>query len=203
MTFRRGRGDLVFSVIVLLVTMFFLAMFWQESGWEKRKLPEGFGNYLLHQFGIGEYEGNLTRFGRILKQSWVAPLICLLILIPAAVLNLRTSLRTLRWRNRFQQPTSVKFELEQWLRAIEFVIWFIVYTLLVPVLGYLVSTLLLGTLLPWRMGYRSARWMGICVLTSLVIVLLFRTGLQIKTPVNIWLYSLLPTELKGFMQTWF
>lgn len=72
-----------------------------------------------------------------------------------------------------------------------------------PVLGYLVSTLLLGTLLPWRLGYRGARWMGICLAASFAIVLVFRTGLQIKTPVNIWLYDLLPQRAETFMQVWF
>ncbi|MEM1235233.1 MAG: tripartite tricarboxylate transporter TctB family protein, partial [Pseudomonadota bacterium] len=85
----------------------------------------------------------------------------------------------------------------------EFVAWFIAYTLAVPVLGYLVSTLIFGTALPWRMGYRGWRWFGICLGTSFAIVLLFRTGLQIKTPVNIWLYSFLPDGAQGFMLTWF
>ncbi|MCR9125893.1 MAG: tripartite tricarboxylate transporter TctB family protein [Rhodobacteraceae bacterium] len=203
MAFRRGRGDLVFSAVAFLAALGFLAAFWTQTGWEGRKLPDDMGQYLLRQLGVIEGEGRLTRLGRILKQSWVAPMACLAILVPAAALNLRASLRVHLWRRRFRQPTGLRHELSVWLRALEFVGWFGVYTLAVPVLGYLVSTLLLGTLLPWRMGYRSWRWFGICLATSLCIVVVFRTALQIKTPINIWLYGLLPPRAEGFMQTWF
>ncbi|MEO0485704.1 MAG: tripartite tricarboxylate transporter TctB family protein [Pseudomonadota bacterium] len=203
MAFRRGRGDLVFSGVMACVALFFLASFWSFSGWEDRKLPDGVGTYLLQQVGIVEVEGRLTRFGRILRQGWVAPALCLVILVPAAALNLRQSWVTHRWRKRFKQPVEIRYEAEQWLRALEFVAWFIAYTLAVPVLGYLFATVLFGTALPYRMGYRTGRWMVICILTSLVIVLLFRTGLQIKTPVNIWLYDFLPPGPRGFMLTWF
>lgn len=201
--FRRGRGDLVFSAIALMVALFFALMFFTETGWDKRKLPSDGWQYWLRQFGIIEGEGRLARLGRILKQSWVAPLMCLAVLVPAAVLNMRASWRVHQWRRRFGQPVSMRYEGEMWLRALEFVGWFVAYTLLVPVLGYLVATLLLGTLLPWRLGYRGLRWTGICLAASLAIVLVFRTGLQIKTPVNIWLYAQLPDGLRGFMQTWF
>lgn len=203
LAFRRGRGDLAFSILMVLVALFFLAAFWSYTGWDGRKLPEDMGTYLLRQLGLVEGEGRLTRLGRILKQSWVAPMACLAILIPAALFNLRSSLRVHRWRKRFGQPTDMSHELSQWLRALEFIGWFIAYTLLVPILGYLLSTLILGTALPWRMGYRGPRWMGICAGVSLLIVLIFRTGLQIKTPINIWLYDFLPPAASGFMRTWF
>lgn len=203
LAFKRGRGDLIFSALMLMVALFFLVMFWSETGWDKRKLPDDFGTYLLRQLGLFEGDGRLERFGKILKQSWVAPVMCLLVLVPAAAWNLRQSWRVHNWRNRFKQPNSMQYEATVWLRALEFVAWFIAYTLAVPTLGYLVSTLLLGTLLPWRMGYRGKRWFLTCLTISFIIVLVFRTGLQIKTPINVWLYSLLPTRAEGFMQTWF
>ena len=203
MSFKRGRGDLVFSLAMAALALFFLAMFAAYSGWDDRKLPDDFGTYLLRQLGLADGEGRLTRFGRILRQGWVAPAICLAILLPAAALNLWQSWRTHWWRVRFRQPVGMSYETEQWVRALEFVGWFIAYTLIVPILGYLVATVIFGTLLPWRMGYRGARWFLICLAVSVAIVLLFRTGLQIKTPVNIWLYSLLPPGPRGFMATWF
>ena len=81
--------------------------------------------------------------------------------------------------------------------------YFIVYTLLVPVLGYLVSTLALGTFLTWRLGYRSRAWMIRGFVCSFIVVLVFRSMLQIKTPVSIWLYDQLPSALRGFMLTYF
>ena len=201
--FRRGRGDLVFSVFMVLLALFFLAFFFTQTGWEDRKLPQNMARYWMDQFGVTEPEGRTARLGRILKQSWVAPLACLVILVPAAVWNLWGAVRALRWRQRFLLPTEARHELTQWARALEYVAWFVAYTLLVPVLGYLISTLLLGTLLPWRLGYRGLRWMGICLGTSFLIVLVFRTGLQIRTPLNIWLYDQLPQGLETFMKVWF
>ena len=203
LAFRRGRGDLAFSIFIALVALFFFVSFFFASGWDGRKLPDEMGTYLLRQFGIIEGEGRLERLGRILKQGWVAPAICMAILVPAAVLNLRKSRITHNWRRRFKQPVEMSYEASKWLSALEFVGWFIAYTLAVPIFGYLVSTLVFGTALPWRMGYRGWRWFSICLTASFAIVLLFRTGLQIKTPVNIWLYSLLPDGARGFMLTWF
>ncbi|MEO0938252.1 MAG: tripartite tricarboxylate transporter TctB family protein [Pseudomonadota bacterium] len=200
--FRRRQGDLLFSLIIAGVAAFFAWAFFGYTGWGDRKLPDPLGLYLLDQIGLAEFEGR-ARLGRILKQGWVAPALCLAIFLPAAILNLRSAWRTYRWRIRFKQPSSAYHEVVLWLRALEFVGWFIAYTALVPVLGYLVSTLLLGTLLPLRLGYRSWRWLGICLLTSVIIVLVFRTGLQIRTPVNIWLYDQLPAEARSFMLRWF
>lgn len=201
--FRRGRGDLVFSLFMAALALFFLVFFFTQTGWEDRKLPQNMARYWMDQFGVTEPEGRISRLGRILKQSWVAPMICLSVLVPAALWNLRGAWKAQAWRKRFRQPTAMAHEVMQWLRALEYVAWFIAYTLLVPVLGYLVSTLLLGTLLPWRLGYRGLRWMGICLAASFAIVLVFRSGLQIRTPVNIWLYDQLPQRMETFMQVWF
>lgn len=201
--FRRGRGDLVFSLFMAALALFFLAFFFTQTGWEDRKLPANMARYWMDQFGVTSPEGRTARLGRILKQGWVAPLICLAIFVPAAFWNLYGALRAQTWRRRFKQPTGMAYEVTQWLRALEYVGWFIAYTALVPVLGYLVATLLLGTALPWRLGYRGLRWMGICLAASFAIVLVFRTGLQIRTPVNIWLYDQLPQRLETFMQVWF
>jgi len=95
--------------------------------------------------------------------------------------------RAQAWSQRFKQPTGIAYELTQWLRALEYVLWFIACTALVPVLGYLVATLVFGTVLAWRLGYCGWRWFSICPGASFAIVLVFRSGLQIRTPVNIWL----------------
>ncbi|MDJ0614524.1 MAG: tripartite tricarboxylate transporter TctB family protein [Rhizobiaceae bacterium] len=202
-SFKRQRGDLLFSGLLLVLAMFFLAFFWTETGWEKRKLPDEFGTYLLHQLGMIDVEGRVTRFGRILKQSWIAPMLCLLVFVPAAAWNMRNSVVAHHWRKRFHLPTKLNYELEQWARALEFVAYFIAYTLIVPILGYLVSTVLFGQFLTWRLGYRTKKWIGISLLSSTAIVLVFRTLLQIKTPVSIWLYDQLPVAIKSFMLSYF
>jgi len=201
--FRRGRGDLQVSIAMFLVALFFLLAFWTQTGWQDRRLPDNFASYMGHQLGIVEIDGRVSRFGRILKQSWVVPMLCMFILVPAAAWNLRDSLVVHRWRKRFMLPTSAGFELEKYAAALEFVLYFILYTLAVPILGYLVSTLILGTFLTVRLGYRSPVWILRGLTSSFAIVLVFRTFLQIKTPVSIWLYDQLPSTLRAFMLTYF
>lgn len=201
--FKRKRGDLLFSGLMLALALFFLFFFWTETGWHKRKLPDEFSAYVFHQLGLIDIEGRVTRFGRILKQPWVAPMLCLLVLVPAAIVNMWSSHFVHKWRQRFQLPTKLNYEIEQWMRALEFVAYFIAYTLVVPILGYLVSTVLFGLFLTWRLGYRTKRWIGISILSSFAIVIVFRSFLQIKTPVSIWLYDQLPVTAKSFMLSYF
>ena len=201
--FKRSRGDLQFSALMLAIALFFFIFFFSNTGWDARKLPDDFGAYMLYQLGLGEYEGRVTRFGRILKQGWVAPMLCLLLLVPAAAWNFRSSLRVHLWAKRFKQPTDMRYELEKYVAALEYVAYFILYTLAVPILGYLVSTVGMGVYLTWRLGYRNLRWMGIGFVSSFMIVIVFRTFLQIKTPVNIWLYDQLPNAMRSFMLNYF
>lgn len=201
--FRRGRGDFHASVVAALLAVVFLAFFWTETGWENRKLPDNLGSYVGYQFGLVEIEGRKKRLGTILKQSWVVPLICLTLLVPASMVNLYGSWKVRRWRNRFQLPVDASYETFKYIAALEFVMYFIVYTLCVPVLGYLVSTLALGSFLTWRLGYRTPGWLATGFLSSLAIVIVFRSILQIKTPVSIWLYDQMPDALRVFMLTYF
>lgn len=202
-SFKRGRGDFHVSIAAAIIALLFLASFWWQTGWDSRKLPENMGQYLGYQFGLTEIEGRVTRLGRILKQSWVAPMLCLLILVPTALWNAYASLKVHRWRKRFLLPTDTRYEFSQYLAALEFVVYFILYTLMVPILGYLVSTLILGSFLTWRLGYRTPKWMLTSFLSSFSAVIVFRTLLQIKTPGSIWLYDQLPTATRAFMLTYF
>lgn len=201
--FSRKRGDLQVSIVAAGIALFFLIFFWTQTGWDNRKLPDEFGTYIAYQFGLADIEGRVTRFGRVLRQSWVAPLLCLLIFVPAAFWNLRASWKETAWRKRFLLPTNAYFELTKYVAALEYVAYFIGYTLIVPILGYLVSTLLLGTYLTWRLGYRGRRWMLTGFASSLAVVIAFRTLLQIKTPISIWLYDQLPSTARAFMLTYF
>lgn len=201
--FTRGRGDFHASIAALLISLVFLAFFWTETGWDKRKLPDNLGTYIGFQFGLVETETRMKRLGTILKQSWVTPLLCLTLLVPASLVNLYSSWKVRRWRERYLLPVDAGYETSKYVAAIEYVAYFILYTLSVPVLGYLFSSLILGVYLTWRLGYRSAKWLGIGFLSSFAIVIVFRSLLQIKTPVSIWLYDQLPAGLRTFMLVYF
>lgn len=201
--FRRGRGDFHASVLAALLALLFLFFFWTQTGWENRKLPDNLGNYVGYQLGLLEADGRMKRLGTILKQSWVIPMICLLLLVPASLVNLYNSWKDRRWRRRFLLPVDATYESLRYVAALEYVAYFVAYTVSVPFFGYLLATVVLGVFLTWRLGYRTLRWLLTGFVSSVAIVLVFRTLLQIKTPVSIWLYDQLPTGMRSFMLVYF
>lgn len=89
-------------------------------------------------------------------------------------------------------------EVAVWLRAFEYLIWFMVYVAVVPVLGYLATTMAFTISLALRQGYRDVRSLGAAALLGLAIVLVFKTGLAVKIPGGA-VYEYLPGPLRNFM----
>lgn len=87
-----------------------------------------------------------------------------------------------------------------WLRALEYVAWFLAYVTLVPIIGYLLATILFTTALAFRLGYRSAGWIAISAMSAFAIVLIFKTFLQVRVPGGM-IYECLPGALRSFMLT--
>ncbi|MFC2967784.1 tripartite tricarboxylate transporter TctB family protein [Acidimangrovimonas pyrenivorans] len=93
-------------------------------------------------------------------------------------------------------------EVIQWLKALEYVAWFMAYVMLVPWLGYLPSTLLFTVTLTYRLGYRGWRWSALALLFGVVVVVLFKTLLHVKIPGGA-AYELLPgAALRSFFLTY-
>ena len=182
--FKRITGDLTLSIIFLLFVVFLLIYFNSESGWSARDL-------------------NQKRVGKILKQQWVGPLMCMVILLPATILNILEAFKAYKKSKRLLLPNKIMYEMTQWIRSLEFILYFLVYTFSITVLGYLISTLIFAVFLTYRLGYRTKKWIFISLFSSFIVVLIFRTILQIKTPVNIWLYKFFPENLEVFMKIYF
>ncbi len=89
-------------------------------------------------------------------------------------------------------------EMQHWLRPIEFVVYFLVYVMAVPWLGYLLATLAYFLLMTLRMGYRKKSMLWVSLATGLLIVLVFKTLLQVKISSGAW-YDLLPDSWATFM----
>lgn len=90
------------------------------------------------------------------------------------------------------------FEAGAWLRAFEYFFWFMVYVWAVPILGYLLATVLFTVGLALRQGYFRPRQMALAMLLGVVIVLTFKTVLQVKIPGGA-IYEHLPDGLRSFM----
>ena len=182
--FRRITGDLTLSLVFLLFVIFLFLNFNTESGWDTRNLPQ-------------------KRVGKILKQQWVGPLLCMVILIPATFINLYESFKALKKSQRLKIPNKIQYEISQWIRSIEFIVYFLIYTFAIEIFGYLISTMIFANFLTFRLGYRTKKWILTSTICSFVVVIIFRSILQIKTPVNIWLYKYFPENIEVFMKIYF
>lgn len=93
-------------------------------------------------------------------------------------------------------------EVATWGAALEYAGWFLAYALVVPWLGYLPSTVLLAVLLVLRSGYRGRLALWGAALAAVVVVLVFKTFLQVKLPSGA-VYEYLPGGLRQIMLTYF
>jgi hypothetical protein len=93
-------------------------------------------------------------------------------------------------------------EVAFWLRSVEYALWFMLYVLLVPVLGYLLSTIIFAVVLSLRAGYRQVGFLAAAALTGFSVVVIFKSLLQVKVPGG-QLYEMLPGGLRAFMLTYF
>ena len=117
--FRRVRGDIVLSILMLAMALFLIASFAGETGWAKRKLPADMGQYIGIQLGLLDAKGRVARLGTILKQGWFAPMMCLVVMLPSAALNFAASWRATRKWKRQQMPPRWQYEVGQWARALD------------------------------------------------------------------------------------
>ncbi len=105
-----------------------------------------------------------------------------------AALNLIGSLSSPRIFGRMK-------ELALWMRSLEFVAYFLIYVSVVPIIGYLLSTIVFALFLTFRLGYRRPQALPISFLFAVAVVLVFRAGLKVKIPAG-QIYEYLPDFIR-------
>ena len=99
------------------------------------------------------------------------------------------------WRSRV--PGAFP-EILNWVRATEYLVWFMAYVAVVPVAGYLPSTVAFTVLLAVRQGYRTAAVLVSAAALGAVVVTVFKAGLSVRIPGGA-IYEHLPGALRSFM----
>lgn len=89
-------------------------------------------------------------------------------------------------------------ELLMWLRPLEFGAYFTAYAWFITIAGYLAATVIFTVLMGVRMNYRRPRDMVLFAAGAVIIVLVFKTGLQVRLPSGA-VYEHLPGGLGPFM----
>lgn len=93
-------------------------------------------------------------------------------------------------------------EIGFWVRSVEYAGWFMIYVVIVPQVGYLPTTIVFAVALSYRLGYRSVKYLGSAALFGAVVVIVFKSFLQVKVPGGA-AYEYLPTALRSFFLTYF
>lgn len=151
-----------------------------------------FAVFLLSQIGA---ETKIDAGGKLVARPWFWPAVSLAGMTVFAALHLLSSI----WSERIPGRWA---EVWFWVRSLEYAGWFIAYAAVVPVLGYLPTTIGFAVALVLRAGYRSAAMLWGAVAASVVIVVLFKSFLQVKLPAG-RVYEYLPDGLRQIMLTYF
>jgi hypothetical protein len=123
---------------------------------------------------------------------------------PTVSLALMTFFALLHWIGSICSPRILGrwVEVQFWIRAIEYALWFMAYVLIVPYLGYLPSTIIFISILTLRVGYRDRKFIGASVAVGFAVVVIFKSLLQVKVPGG-QIYEFLPDGIRAFMLTYF
>ena len=133
--------------------------------------------------------------GKLVAQPRFWPAVSLTLMAAFAAFHLLASAVSERIDGRWK-------EVFLWVSSIEYAIWFVVYAAVLPYAGYLPSTVVFAVMLVFRVGYRSAKMLWAAAVSALVIVLLFKTFLQVKLPAG-RIYEALPDGLRQIFLTYF
>lgn len=104
-------------------------------------------------------------------------------------------------RNRDLSQKTVVLEVFHWVKAGEYMLWFLAYVYIVPWTGYLPATLIFCTSLAWRLGYRGKAIL-VAALLSVLIVVVFKVFLSVRIPGGV-LYELFPRAIRNFLVLYF
>lgn len=116
-------------------------------------------------------------------------------MVICSALHLLSSLLSPKIDGRWQ-------EIGFWVKSVEYAGWFMIYVIAVPKLGYLPATIVFAMALAYRLGYRGTRYLGSAAVFGLVVVVVFKSFLQVKVPGGA-IYEFLPGALRAFFLTYF
>ena len=170
----QNPGDTFFALFFVVISVFLLSQIGEQTKWVN---------------GV-----------ETMMQPRIWPLMSLIGMVIFGLGYLFYSFKALR-----KQTNSKLFETQElinWAKPVEYACYFLVYVYLVPIIGYLLASILLFIFLCLRTGYWQPRMLLIGVVIALLIVLLFKTFLQVKIPGG-QIYEWFPDNIRNFLITYF
>lgn len=126
-------------------------------------------------------------------RTW--PFLSLLCMSGFAAANLLMTARSTRTPGRWTEALI-------WISSLEYVGWYLLYVVAIPLTGYLAATVGFCVFLVWRAGYRSGFAFGAAAVFGLAVVLLFKSLFNVKIPGGA-VYEYLPGALRYIMIRYF
>ena len=93
---------------------------------------------------------------------------------------------------------AVRAELFEWLRPLEYFIYYGIYIWLLGLVGYFLSSAIFAVGIAMRVGLRERKWVYFSILFALALTALFRWGLNIFFPAPA-LFEIMPGGLRTFL----
>lgn len=131
---------------------------------------------------------------KLFAQPAFWPYAAVIAMVVFSALHLISTLMSEKLDGRWQ-------EISFWLRSVEFAGWFMIYVIIVPQLGYFPTTILFTMALAYRLGYRGAKYLGSAAAFGAVVVIVFKSLLQVKVPGGA-IYEYLPGAMRSFFLTY-
>ena len=136
------------------------------------------------------------------NQGWwthpaLMPTFSLVFFAATAVWLIVQHLRAARQSDIQIDQAAVSAELIEWVKPLEYFIYYFAYIWLLGIIGYFMSSAIFAVGVGMRVGLRSRRWVYIGILFALALTALFRWGLSIWFPAP-WLFEQLPGGLRIF-----
>lgn len=146
-----------------------------------------FALFLLSQLGT---QTEVARRTKWFAQPALWPSIAVWSMVFFGALHLLSSAISPRLPGRWAEVTF-------WLRSLEYVCYFLIYVVAVPMIGYLFATLIFALFLAIRAGFRDAKSLIIVAGFGAIVPVVFRGLLQVKIPAGAW-YVNLPDGIREF-----
>jgi len=150
-----------------------------------------FALFLLSQLGT---ETQIVKRTKWFAQPALWPTIAIWGMVVFSALHLLGSVLSPRIPGRWR-------EVGFWLMSLEYVVYFLIYVVVVPWLGYLPATMLFTAFLAVRTGFNSPKLVAVAMLFGAVVAVVFRAFLQVNIPAG-RLYETLPDSIRVFALTY-
>ena len=150
-----------------------------------------FALFLLSQLGD---QTKVVKRTKWFGQPYLWPMISIWAMVVFGFLHWLSSALSPRIPGRWKEVVF-------WIRSVEYVLYFLIYVLVVPIVGYLPATVLFSVFLVLRTGFRNPKMIAYAVAFAVCVAIVFRAFLQVKIPAGA-VYEYLPDTFRAFALTY-